>query len=294
MHNIGDNMTHRPTVFVGSSSEGKQIAKEVQQALKDVADVTIWSQGIFQLNHSYLEDLISASETADFAIFVLTPDDVTESRDQQLSSPRDNVVFEFGLFLGCLGRDRCFTFHDKSQDIKIPSDLFGISSATFSPHSDGNLEAAVGSGCRGIEKCILKKGRRPRQLNTYVHSYRLPAIHGSWKGTATQEDGPDGHPLVAEVTATFDARSTQIVGNGTFRFTRPEGEELEARYKFNGGFLFDQFLRIEYDSEEQFRIQFGSIVLELGTDAKSLHGRFQGYGLLTKRIIHGTLKLTKA
>lgn len=229
-------MTHRPTVFVGSSSEGKQIAKEVQQALKDVADVTIWSQGIFQLNHSYLEDLISASETADFAIFVLTPDDVTESRDQQLSSPRDNVVFEFGLFLGCLGRDRCFTFHDKSQDIKIPSDLFGISSATFSPHSDGNLEAAVGSGCRGIEKCILKKGRRPRGNQGTDHSITNPrrtaqeaacerlierlehdrqrAAAASGCGRATRPGEP-----CAEVQRGLPLKGVRVVGTGLSAFS---------------------------------------------------------------------------
>jgi predicted nucleotide-binding protein len=47
-------------------------------------------------------------DSFDFAILVLTPDDLTQSRGKQQPSPRDNVVFELGLFIGALGRDRVF------------------------------------------------------------------------------------------------------------------------------------------------------------------------------------------
>ncbi|WP_291997248.1 nucleotide-binding protein [Candidatus Accumulibacter sp. ACC012] len=100
-------MTQRASVFVGSSSEGLLVAKAVQKALDGFADVNLWSQGVFELSYSYLESLIKAIETSDFAVLVLTPDDLTQSRDHDAVSPRDNVVFELGLFMGRLGRNRC-------------------------------------------------------------------------------------------------------------------------------------------------------------------------------------------
>ncbi len=66
-------------------------------------------------------------EKHDFAVLVLTPDDVTESRGASQLSPRDNVLFECGLFMGRLGRERAFIVCDKSTKLKLPSDLAGVS-----------------------------------------------------------------------------------------------------------------------------------------------------------------------
>lgn len=99
-------MSQRPAIFIGSSSEGLKIAKGIQAELSQVAEVTVWSQGVFQPTYGYLESLTKALEAADFAVLVLTPDDFTESRGDSAPSPRDNVVFELGLFLGRLGRER--------------------------------------------------------------------------------------------------------------------------------------------------------------------------------------------
>jgi predicted nucleotide-binding protein len=48
------------------------------------------------------------SKETDFAAFVVTADDVTASRGRRKASPRDNVVFEIGLFMGAIGRERTF------------------------------------------------------------------------------------------------------------------------------------------------------------------------------------------
>src|SRR5690348_10383657 len=116
-------MTERPYIFVGSSKEGIRAARAVQQILTDDCEVEVWDQGVFGFGQNYLESLLDAVEKFDFAILILTPDDLVESRGELSNSPRDNVIFELGLFIGGLGRKRTFLIQDSTANIRLPSDL---------------------------------------------------------------------------------------------------------------------------------------------------------------------------
>ena len=151
---------NRPTLFVGSSSEGLKVAKAIQVLLDQSCEVTIWSQGIFGLGEGTLESLVNILDDFDFAALVLTPDDLLTSRNESSSAPRDNVLFELGLFMGALGRKRTFIIYDRSAKLKMPSDLAGVSAATYEPHSTGNLQSALGAAATRIEDQILKLGVR--------------------------------------------------------------------------------------------------------------------------------------
>jgi hypothetical protein len=148
----------KPTLFVGSSSESLDIAYAVQRNLEDVAEVVVWTQGIFELSKSYLESLVDALEDTEFGLFVLGADDVVRIRGTQMSVARDNVVFELGLFIGRLGRDRTFILTPKgSADFHLPTDLLGVSTATFQPPSrPDRLQAALGPACHDIRLAIRK------------------------------------------------------------------------------------------------------------------------------------------
>jgi predicted nucleotide-binding protein len=99
----------KPTVFIGSSKEGIEVARAIRTQLDEVAEITIWNEGgVFQLGHGYLEALVNALPGFDFAILVLSADDSIESRGVTSLAPRDNVMFELGLFMGRLGRERTF------------------------------------------------------------------------------------------------------------------------------------------------------------------------------------------
>lgn len=152
--------TSRPVVFVGSSIEGLPIARALQQNLDHEAEVILWSQGVFGLTEGGLESLVDRLDLFDFAILVLTPDDLTTSRDSTTPSPRDNVLFELGLFMGSLGRMRTFIVYDRTADIKLPSDLAGVNSATYAPPSAGSLQSALGASSAEILNAIQTKGRR--------------------------------------------------------------------------------------------------------------------------------------
>ena len=88
----------KPSVFVASSAESLSVAYAAQEALEPVANVTVWTQGIFDLSRYPLESLVDAIKDSDFALFVFAPDDVTRIRGSQFQSVRDNVVF-----FGCAG-----------------------------------------------------------------------------------------------------------------------------------------------------------------------------------------------
>jgi predicted nucleotide-binding protein len=120
-----------PKLFVGSSQKNLKVAQLLADGLEEAAEVTIWNEGVFGLNQGFLETLLKKLEEFDFAALVLAADDLTTAKDETRPSPRDNVLFESGLFMGVLGRERVFLVCDDSVPLKIPSDLAGVTLASY-------------------------------------------------------------------------------------------------------------------------------------------------------------------
>ena len=121
----------KPRIFIGSSTEGLPTARFVRQSLEGDFDCVLWDDGsVFGLNVSYLDSLLKAGSMFDFGILVATKDDKTTSRDKGFDSPRDNVVFEFGLFMGRLGKFRTLILREEGT--KLPSDIDGIHTSRYS------------------------------------------------------------------------------------------------------------------------------------------------------------------
>lgn len=184
-----------PTVFIASSSEGLEITKAVRalllQELRDRAKVTPWTRA-FDLSATYIESLEKASQEADFAVLVVTPDDISISRDKKKPAPRDNVVFELGLFMGCLGRERCFIVNEARSDLKLPTDLLGVRLATFSRTAGQELRDALDAPCLLIGERIAKLGARYKlsrdAVDTQATMRRFcEAIEGAWWERITRD-----------------------------------------------------------------------------------------------------------
>jgi predicted nucleotide-binding protein len=133
-------------LFIGSSMESLKVAKRVQVELDYDFDVTIWHQSLFEPGTETWRQLVNmARNDFDFALFVFGSDDAIESRKQSTFSPRDNVLLEYGLFVGAIGPERTFFLHNRSHKPKIASDLACIMALTYRVRD--NLQAALGPAC---------------------------------------------------------------------------------------------------------------------------------------------------
>jgi hypothetical protein len=153
----------KPRVFIGSSSEVLLTARYLQSEIERLVDceATCWDQDLFQISTYALETLSAATHHYDFAILVATPDDTTSRRGITAPTARDNVIFELGLFIGAIGRDRTFLVVDRSDPhMQLPSDIAGLTFGAFKSRQDGNTRAALNDPVLGISKTIREKGRR--------------------------------------------------------------------------------------------------------------------------------------
>jgi hypothetical protein len=147
-------MEFKPTIFIGSSKEGLKIATALKAKLEGIAQINLWTN-IFDLNKSNFDNLTSQIAFHDYAILIASGDDTVTSRGQSRMSPRDNVLFEFGLFVGGLGPSRVFLLPEK--DTKLPSDLFGITLPTIPKISSRNFNGALDKAVSQIMKHISDK-----------------------------------------------------------------------------------------------------------------------------------------
>lgn len=121
-------MKKLPKIFIGSTSEKIELAKALKLQLGDRdLQAKLWSQGTtFTYNKATLDGLIDIAKDSDFACFFIDAEDIAIVRGETKNIPRDNVIFEIGLFMGELGRDRVFIIMNRNVKIDKPSDFDGL------------------------------------------------------------------------------------------------------------------------------------------------------------------------
>ena len=146
-------------VFIVSSAESLEVARSVQNAMEhDPFIVKIWTDDVFRAANYPIETLEQEVDISDFAIAIAHSDDVTDCRGKQWPSPRDNVVFELGLFMGRLGRHRAILMEPRDRDVKLPSDLAGITTIPYLYESGRDSAALMGAACNQLRDHISRLG----------------------------------------------------------------------------------------------------------------------------------------
>lgn len=152
----------RPRVFIGCATEALEIATTVQALLSGRFDTTVWFDKQFAPSQFAVESLLTALRTHDFGIFIFTADDVVRMRGAEAPAVRDNVIFELGLFIGGLGRERSYILAPAGvTGFHWPTDVAGLNPAVYSQDPQhGGLRAALQPACDRLADRMTRVGVR--------------------------------------------------------------------------------------------------------------------------------------
>lgn len=152
----------KPRIFLGSSKEQQKLLQALTRGLEEVANVEPWTTS-FNPGTATLERLLELAREVDFAAFVFAQDDWTtnsppasDPSGSGQASPRDNVVFEAGLFGGALGMRRTFILHASGS--KLPTDLLGLTSVRYEATTPAEMRVVN----QKLRKAIEDAGRVAR------------------------------------------------------------------------------------------------------------------------------------
>ena len=153
----------KPRIFLGSSGKQEKLLKSLTTGLASVADVVPWTTS-FNPGTSTLDRLVELTSEVDFAAFIFAQDDWTTPTPGDpgtsipgQASPRDNVVFEAGLFGGALGMRRTFILH--ANGAKLPTDLLGLTCVRY---ADALTPTELKTVNQKVRKAIEAEGRLAR------------------------------------------------------------------------------------------------------------------------------------
>jgi len=199
----------KPPLFIASSTEGLGVAYAFQSNLQDCTAPTVWDQGAFQPSSANLESLIQSLDLYKFGVFVFSNDDVVRIRGREQFAPRDNVVFEMGLFVGRLGRERNFIVQPDNANLRLSTDLLGVVPTMFdATRPPTEYRAALGPACHEIRLAVQRLmaydlTHFASQARSGVSSCdRCPLHRRRWKSASTK-------------TAIPAQKRTKVPGSGT-------------------------------------------------------------------------------
>ncbi len=149
-----------PKLFIISSTEALTVADTIRASLEVDVFSIVWNQGVFFAGGYSLEALEHVVTESDFALAIAEPDDIVESRGTRQPTLRDNVLFELGLFMGKLGRHRALLIHPTLAELKLPSDLQGLTLLRYDPGDPAELPRRLKFACEQIRTIVKHLGVR--------------------------------------------------------------------------------------------------------------------------------------
>lgn len=123
-------------IFIGSSSETKELTKQIKNKLVENCDCIAWYDDFFELGNYVFNDLIQKAISFDYAILIGGEDDkvIRLQTSEEKLSPRDNIYLEYGMFSGILSTNRIlFLIH---KNCKVASDLAGMTLIQYENHTE--------------------------------------------------------------------------------------------------------------------------------------------------------------
>jgi hypothetical protein len=206
-------------VFIGSSSESLNVANAIQHGLGSDIECVVWPDSFFKLSSSTINDLVAGVDKFDAGIFVFGDDDKVSSRGMDFSAPRDNVIFEHGLFCGRLGPQRTFVVRPQSKTLKWLSDLDGFTPAKYDEVlAKSNADKAVEEACEQILQQVRQMPPRPGIF-----------VHDQWRHLGQEF----WTYIAAEPSSTVvDEEGIQLFSERDIGLTFPRNDNLDAKGRY--------------------------------------------------------------
>lgn len=151
----------RIRVFIISSAEARHVGRMIRNAFAHDTDTilaTLWTDDVFKIANYTLQDLEAEIDDSDFAVAIAHADDLTESRGKPWPSPRDNVIFELGMFMGRLGRQRAILMEPRDEKVKLPSDMSGITTIPYRYETNQDAAALMAPACDKLREHFMRLG----------------------------------------------------------------------------------------------------------------------------------------
>jgi len=204
----------KPRIFLGSSGKQQKLLQALTRGLEDVAHVEPWTTS-FNPGTTTLERLLELTREVDFAAFVFAQDDWTiksppasDDSESGQASPRDNVVFEAGLFGAALGMRRTFILH--ASGTKLPSDLLGLTCVRYG-------DATTAAEMRVVNQKLRK---------AIENEWRTARIEGMWWQFSLTERSSEEPSAVSLLRISRDREGALDLGGRSWQ----EDGTLSARY----------------------------------------------------------------
>lgn len=146
-------------IFIVCSAEALPIARAVQNAFaSDPITTSVWTDGVFRDTNYPLEILEAQVDDSDFAVAIAHSDGSAASRGTAWPRPRDNIIFELGLFMGRLGRSRAILMEPRAEKVELPSDFAGVTTITYRLEKGVDVGDHVASACNQLREHIAALG----------------------------------------------------------------------------------------------------------------------------------------
>jgi hypothetical protein len=245
-------------IFIASSGRTLVLAEQLREQLRtDYCEAELWkdrSEG--KPGDTIIEMLEGAAKEYDFAVIILSRDDVIVKETGDKLKARDNCIFEAGLFMAAIGRKRCFLVNSVSQG-DLPSDLGGIIFLPFTEPS--NL-----SDPTACKNAIMSPSTR---IKSSVYDQRASPIIGR---LLSQES------LLAKARKTYEGGELfegQVVVASIQPLELSYEAALQVRNNLDGNIRYVYFLPGDQDGAEKISqlLQLVLLARLLGSSEEAAH-----------------------
>ncbi|GAB4023358.1 hypothetical protein GCM10028808_73570 [Spirosoma migulaei] len=237
-------------IFIGSSKEQYNTLVEIANIVESNGHIPVrWDEpGLFRPGSFILNRLVEIANDVDASIIIFAEDDKVWYRYDITTQPRDNVIFEHGIFTGVLGSENAIIL--KVGSAKIASDLGGINYIDF---SEGKKQRGHLELIQWLKN--LKSKKSLSEINHTINDY-FYTLDDAYKTHSTFVDLIENAKKVYVLARTavnllgnYDREIIQSVRSGTdvrLLFVGPTSDAVKYIYGDDSSIYFSNAKKMEY------------------------------------------------